>query len=433
MITELCFYLPSVLFLQFTTLFTGRSFFGWCKFYHFNVLFFSSVTLILFAILTNSIIIFLGSFLIVNAVVIWLCHRTTKKEKLVYHMALVVSFFLAAFSTHAMLAWLNAKQNRGSEYNSIVQLCGLLFFSLFFSFTAYCAGWVWRVAGKRSRGMAELFPVAVQIVEITLFAVFCRCFFSLQMEENAQYMVTIIAISFVITQLFFIGAILFFLDEKMFSLFQERQTIAIIRERTKNSDAYYADLQEQQEKSALLIHDIKGYLYTIKGLAQKEKSKEIMEFVDSVLLNRGLIPTKNYSCSPVINIIVSRYEALCNKNDIDFDANIKSTDYEVFGSSELTSVLDNLLQNAVTAAQQTKKPFVRLFVSPVNENYISFRTVNSVSHDTNCENLISKREYGYGLKNINRIAKKYDGEMTFEYDKENHFFTVAVLMKRTSV
>lgn len=56
-----------------------------------------------------------------------------------------------------------------------------------------------------------------------------------------------------------------------------------------------------------------------------------------------------------MNVIVSRYAQLCNDNNINLIVDIRNIDFSFITDSDLTALLDNLLENAYEAAKSSEK------------------------------------------------------------------------------
>jgi sensor histidine kinase regulating citrate/malate metabolism len=97
--------------------------------------------------------------------------------------------------------------------------------------------------------------------------------------------------------------------------------------------------------------------------------------------------------------------------------------------------LDNLLENALEASRDSEEKKVELQITPTNVNYISLTLNNSCSTAPNIKNgkLITTKKksapHGYGIKSIKRIADKYDGDVSFDYDNETQLFQIRIVIK----
>jgi len=99
---------------------------------------------------------------------------------------------------------------------------------------------------------------------------------------------------------------------------------------------------------------------------------------------------------------------------------------------DLTVLVSNMIKNAAESLKKQEHGHVE--VNFIEENlfiYIVMKNscVEDDSHMTTSKN---KRHHGFGLKNIKKIVKKYDGVYSFDV-KEGEFITDVRLRNRSSI
>ena len=135
-----------------------------------------------------------------------------------------------------------------------------------------------------------------------------------------------------------------------------------------------------------------------------------------------------------MNAIANRYVEICKEFDIDFFCDVRNVDFSFISDSNLISILDNLLENAVEAAKDSEDKLIELTVNYVNENFVVINIVNSCSSKPLKVNgeLKSTKEHkgihGYGLKIIKRIAKENGGSVNYNFDESKMQFTISVVL-----
>nr|WP_301954990.1 GHKL domain-containing protein [uncultured Ruminococcus sp.] len=102
---------------------------------------------------------------------------------------------------------------------------------------------------------------------------------------------------------------------------------------------------------------------------------------------------------------------------------------------DITALLDNLLENAVEAAQNTENGFIDFLAFVRKNRYLSIHITNSVKNSIAVKNgriESSKKSasiHGIGLKSIQRIVKKYDGEINMSFNEDDMTFTSNVVFE----
>lgn len=97
--------------------------------------------------------------------------------------------------------------------------------------------------------------------------------------------------------------------------------------------------------------------------------------------------------------------------------------------------MDNLLENAVEAAKDSIEKTIDISIKKTNINFISILVKNSCSYIPNIkkgELLTTKQNkliHGFGLKSIKKIIKNYNGAINYNFDQNEMFFTITVILK----
>lgn len=78
----------------------------------------------------------------------------------------------------------------------------------------------------------------------------------------------------------------------------------------------------------------------------------------------------------MVNSIVNRYKSVCDRLGVKMNIDIRSADFSFMSEPDITALLDNLLENAVEAAQNTENGFIdfRLSSAKINICQCSLKT-----------------------------------------------------------
>lgn len=194
--------------------------------------------------------------------------------------------------------------------------------------------------------------------------------------------------------------------------------------------------REQQEQSAILIHDIKRNLSAIAALAEHSENTAIVQYISSITKLDRLHRIRQYSGNRLVNDIVSRYCERCQNAGIKTDIDIRNADFAFLSDNDLTAILDNLLENACEAAEKCEEEkWIRLQIAERNVRYLVIKLENSCAlpPEGDGENLQTSKQdaaaHGYGTKIIRRTAQRYNGEASFTYDAENRRFEALIVLQ----
>lgn len=249
-------------------------------------------------------------------------------------------------------------------------------------------------------------------------------------EDNVYRLFSISAVL-----LLYSNIVVFWIHEQTIKTQKENMDLQLQKQKSEIDTEYYAVLQEQYENSNILIHDIKRHLLSIKELSAEKDFTAINNYIDNLYQSYQIKRIKKYSDNKLVNAIINRYAALCDEKQISFYCDIRNIDFSFISDNNLTAVLDNMLDNAVTAAEKSEKKNIEFTIKPINTNFIVINMENSSSCEPKIKNgkLVTTKEnkafHGFGIKSIQRIAKEYDGNIDYNFDKEKMVFKFSVVLK----
>ena len=194
---------------------------------------------------------------------------------------------------------------------------------------------------------------------------------------------------------------------------------------------YYGMLEEQYNNQRILIHDIKRHTATLTSLLENKKYGEMEDYLkelrkDPALRRFGFCP------EPVLNSILLRYRDLCESCSVSYRFDIRLDSINSMSSKDMTALFDNLLSNAFEAAVESEDKFMDVSITKKNGE-VFIKLLNSCKvapvSDGKGRYLTHKkdgRDHGVGLKSIDKVLRRYNGDMMLEYDEEQNTFTTLV-------
>ena len=90
--------------------------------------------------------------------------------------------------------------------------------------------------------------------------------------------------------------------------------------------------------------------------------------------------------------------------------------------------ITNLLDNAIESCERSDEKFINFQIYTFNDSYLIVKVINSCTKEplVDKKRLISQKRdldvHGYGIKNMERVAKCYDGMPMWEYDSDTFQF-----------
>ena len=194
---------------------------------------------------------------------------------------------------------------------------------------------------------------------------------------------------------------------------------------------YLSLLERKNEQMQIMTHDYKNNVQTI---AEMTDSPEIKEYVNSMVGEikkyNQIAKTKN----KLLDVILNKYTDICESKDIHFETDIMTDNLSFFDGYDISSLFNNILDNAVESAEKSNDRFISLSISTSLNSYRKIMIINSCDSEPETKNgkLITsksdKSTHGLGTKSISKIVNKYDGELQWDYNGNEHTFKLTIII-----
>lgn len=381
---------------------------------------------------TNFPYLNLITFLICNFVIAYICYYSSIKQilfnVLILESLMIITELIIIYLV-TLLFKIDLKDYSANPFIFTLETIGTK--TLYFVF-AYISS---RISFKEKKNVINkdysylLFILPLTSVILIMSLVYVSINIDLDQIANILFMI----ISFL---LLIINIIVFLVHEKIISTLNRNTELQLERQREEINQEYYIELERQYDSSNILIHDIKRCLLNIRELSNNNDNEKIIKYIDSIYNGYEIKSLKQYSNNKLVNVIVSRYAQLCNDNNIDLIVDIRNIDFSFITDSDLTALLDNLLENAFDASKISVNKQIELVIDNHNEKYIFFSIINSSDKEPKIINNLyistknSKSPHGIGLKSVTRIVRRYSGNINCNYNKDKKYFHTSILLKK---
>lgn len=274
-------------------------------------------------------------------------------------------------------------------------------------------------------------PVATVFIMVTLFGISL----STPLPALLEWMISISAVLLLATNLFVFS---------MYDYNQRKETeyAELQLQLQKESDAseYYRMLLQENENRSILVHDIKKHLHSISSLNEQGETEKITFYINTLLNSTSLKTSVRVCDHELLNAILCRYQRSCDEKDVSFRIDIRSKSIHFVKDNDVTSLFCNLLDNALAAAVIMPEGYIDLMVSRrQHTNFTVITLINSCRYNPFDEygRLITRKpnreRHGFGMKSIQRIVNKYNGEMTYYFDEESKTFHTILLLRDENI
>lgn len=205
------------------------------------------------------------------------------------------------------------------------------------------------------------------------------------------------------------------------------------------SEVRYEERKQSYDKAELLderykerIHNIKYYLKQVGIYLEERQYEKIADVLSEFQMGihkeeRDLICSNRF-----LNALLTDYRGAAKKNHVHTDIFVEAGfKIEFMREIDITSVLGNLLDNALEAAKKCDKGIVSVALYMENGGSLAIcRIENNYVGELRNEGtkLLTTKEnpelHGIGLQNVKRLVDRYSGYIQQEYEKGVYVTTV---------
>ena len=220
----------------------------------------------------------------------------------------------------------------------------------------------------------------------------------------------------------------------VYQLGWERKRIALAQrqkeEQLQMEQSYYEILERQNQQLRSYAHDAKNHLEAIRNLNQDPKVEQYIAQMEQQL---QAYTRRCHSGNRALDVMVDKYVTACELKNIAFTYDVQLCNLEGVEDFDLVAILGNLMDNALTAAQESREKWMEL-ATALRNGYQVVVVENScdlppvVGEDGLRSTKAGGDGHGFGLKSVAQALKKYEGDFQWDYDGEKRRFTVTVMI-----
>ena len=267
---------------------------------------------------------------------------------------------------------------------------------------------------------ALLYPVVI-LINLVVFHYVCM---NEPISVKGQYLLGAITIGVFLTTVILVFASIYQAEQK-----EEYLRIRSELIRVKQEKSYYDILDKQNQQLMIYAHDVKNHLAAIQGLSD---DPQIRGYVDKLSGELERYTRSCHSGNKLLDVILNRYVLECEKKGLHFEYDVKVCNLGDIDDIDLVTILGNLLDNAIEAAEKSQEKTVYLETSLRNAYQVIVIQNSSLPPRESYGLLHTSKPdqsmHGFGLKSVAKCLKKYQGDLHWDYDEDNHLFTMTVMI-----
>ena len=183
-----------------------------------------------------------------------------------------------------------------------------------------------------------------------------------------------------------------------------------------------------------LYHDIKNHLLAINALSQGENSRAVKRYIDSLLQSMQNYEIHVETGNQVLNGLLSQKLEEAERHHIDMSLILNFQQINFIEDMDLCTLFGNAVDNAIEACDgvpenerqiliRSQESIGQLIISVNN----SYRGEIAFDNGLPCTSKLGGAEHGIGLRNIQRVLKKYGGTIDIDVESE-YWFKLTMLI-----
>ena len=181
---------------------------------------------------------------------------------------------------------------------------------------------------------------------------------------------------------------------------------------------------------SLLRHDLRHFLVTISGFVEQHENDKAKEYIREILHSVDATTMHKFCKNEIVNMILSSYENQLKENKIALISNIQIPEQLHVSDVDLTSILSNALENAISAVlplEETKRKII--FDLKMNNDKLLISMKNPFAEKPKMADgipLCKKAGHGFGTQSIRYVTEKLNGNWQFAVKDE--WFIIRIIL-----
>lgn len=174
-----------------------------------------------------------------------------------------------------------------------------------------------------------------------------------------------------------------------------------------------------EERLHAFKHDLIAHLNALSSYAEEGNVEKVKDYCENLLENSSTFKRVSYTGNPAVDGVLGQLKSMADERGVELDIKMTLQKEKKITDYDLCILISNILKNAIEANNPGGKVEIKTW--PFNENVCIFSS-NTTTHPLNYKKgvLISTKRDGktpgYGMRNIEAVVEKYDGDFQIKED-----------------
>ena len=214
---------------------------------------------------------------------------------------------------------------------------------------------------------------------------------------------------------------------------REENVNLLLTEQIENTKQHISEVEKLYGDIRALKHDMGNHITVLENLMMKKETEECEKYLLELKAAWSESVAEIKTGNPVTDVILMQKQKEAEEKGIDFrcrfmypaDTNINAFDVSV--------ILNNAIANAFEGVKECENPYISVSAYRKKNAYM-MEVINCISKSVEIDNETGlpettkndKGSHGYGLTNIRKVARKYQGDLDISQNK--NIFTLTVML-----
>lgn len=277
--------------------------------------------------------------------------------------------------------------------------------------------------------------LALLVLPVATIILLCGLFYA-DVHTASELIKTVVLIGVIL--ILFSNAFMFYLFDKLLINMDKSQKLEKLNLKSRVEKKYLDQIKRSDEEKRRLLHDINKFIRTAMyciEIGDIEHTKEIFSKLDTRILETKPI---EYSGNDLLNAILAERVLIAADKGVEVKVNIEyGIDFDFMDEIDMIAILGNLLDNAYEAAlTEEEQGYIIVEMHSQNNGHFiiiniknSFKEVPTYRDKKYVTRKSNKEEHGIGLTTVEKIVKKYNGEMCINVNNNTKVFEVTIYLQ----
>lgn len=342
-------------------------------------------------------------------------YKTAVFHSLIFMVVMLSSEILVMAISSIVFHDFNALENDINAYIFVVVVSKLIYFSIMMTILRLFAQKENNDYSNKYFWLLFVMPLA----SILMLLSFRYITYQISLPRNMYILWIVSCIVLLLSNI-----LVFIIYEYSIKNTKELYDIKSIQHQEEQDKKYFEVIEQSNKDMRIFAHDIKNHLIQIDNF---DNITEVHSYITKLVPDIEKFSNTGISKNKMLDLIISKYVTLCESKNIKFDIDVKTANLNYIDDVDLSTLMNNLLDNAVEAAQNSTEKYIKINIFSKNKLYDGLVIKNSCDVPPKEESGELKttksnlKFHGIGTSSIKKIIKKYNSVYGWKYDNIKKF------------